>query len=257
MTKKIEQYKTHDMKLYLLNSVLILYSFCTYAQKEKTLTFGGFDVYKYPDGIYKILDQKEKVALDSLRFVYYAGNSLQILDKKTELYYLNEKLDKIPYPEPVQDSYCGTVADFRVQIINQKDYYILEKTEDRRVYNTGINTYILDSISKSGISKICFTNGHNQIDYDENFYFPETVIIYSSDSIGIHDDQKTNWFADVDYSNPYFIKVKQEVFWGYYNLTEVKYKNLGDFEFSLASFETVDGRFGFVSNTGIEYVKQP
>ncbi|GHC59276.1 hypothetical protein [Ulvibacter litoralis] len=195
-----------------------------------------------------------KVMFDELKYVGHAESSLQVLNNENEIFYLNDKLETVSYPEKRQLFYCGTVDHYSVEIMDKKDYYLIKKTIDPIDSRETILTEIIDSISKKNINDICFLNGKKSIEYDDNFYFPETLIIESKNKkFGIKTSNKTEFYEEIDYDNPFKLKIKKNGLWGYLNITKIKYKTLNNFVFNLASFELENGQKGYIDTNGKEY----
>ncbi len=237
--------------------ITILFSVKSFSQYKQHLTFHKAEVLKNTKrNIFQIKFNK-KVIYDELKFVAYAETSLQILNDKNELFYLDEKLNKIPYPKKVDALYCGTVDDFLVKIIEKDKYYLIEKTIDPIDSRATIKKEIIDSISKKNIKDIYFLTRKRIIKYDENFFFPETLIIETKDGKrGIRlNGEVTKYYDEIDFTNPSRVKIRKNKLWGYYTITAIKYRVLNKYVFNLASFELENGNKGFVDYKGNEYLE--
>lgn len=234
-----------------------MYSFSSFSQDgELILSFNDFKVFKAVDKKeYKILNNEHKVIIKDLKYVNYAGNSnsLQAIDKKNNLIYFDVNLKKIKKPEEGILEVCGTVAHFKQKIIDENKSYLVEFTEDKSVYNEGIQKSIIDTISKKGIQKIYFLNMKKEIYYDENFDFPTHIILETGNEFAIRNGATVTYFDSIDLNNPFAVKVKRGDFIGLYNITEVKYKNIQDFEYNLAKFEDKYGKTGYLDYEGNAY----
>ncbi|WP_157491980.1 hypothetical protein [Gelidibacter mesophilus] len=223
---------------------------------ELVLTFNKYTVLKDTvRNTFKIKDPNNNIVKKDLKYVNYAGysNSLQILDKNNNLAYYNKNLKQIEYPENEIIEVCGTVAYFEMKIIESDENYLIEFTEDKTVYSEGVKKTIIDSIPKTNIKDIYFANSKKEINYDENFDFPTYVILDLGNSFGIKQNESIEYYDSIDLKNPFAIKVKRQNLFGYYGITEIKFKNLNEFKFNLAEFETEFGDKGFVDNKGNEY----
>ena len=70
-------------------------------------------------------------------------------------------------------------------------------------------------------------------------------IVQSDNSIVYYDDVQDDNFLP---------KVKKDGLWGYYQLTsEIKYKELDNFHYTLAAFELPNGKKGYIDVQGNEY----
>ena len=205
--------------------------------------------------MFKILNSENKTIIKDLKYINYAGysNSLQTLDKNNNLIYYDNNIRKIKKPEEEIIEVCGTVAYFKRKIIEDNRNYYIEFTEDKSVYNEGIKKSIVDTIPKNGIKKIYFANSSKEIDYDENFDFPTYLILDLGDKFGVKDGDVIEYFDSVDLKNPFALKVKIDDYFGYYGITDIKYKNLADFEYNLAKFTDKKGNTGYIDQNGNEY----
>ena len=229
---------------------------CFSQEKELVFSFNDFKIFKeVNEKTYKILNSDNKIIIKDLKYVNYAGysNSLQALDKKNNLIYFDDSLNKIKTPKEGIIEVCGTVAYFKRKIIEDNESYFIEFTEDKSVYSEGIKKSIIDTISKKDINKIYFANAKKEIDYDENFDFPTYIILNLGDKFGIKQDDSIEYFDSIDLENPFAIKVQRENLIGYYNITDIKYKKLQNFEYNLARFEDKYGKIGYIDLEGNEY----
>jgi len=237
--------------------ILILSSSPIFSQEgEFVFDFNDFKIFKDVNNkTYKILNRENAILVKDLKYVDYAGysNSLQTLDKKNNVIYYDSNLKKIQTPNEEIPAVCGTVAYFERKIIEDNENYYVEFIEDKSVYNEGIKKSIVDTIPKKDIKNIYFANAGQEIDYDENFDFPTCLILDYGHKFGIKNGRLIEYFDTVDLKNPFAIKVQIKEAFGYYGLTKVKYKSLGDFEYNLASFTDKKGHTGYIDLNGNEY----
>lgn len=232
-------------------------SILSFGQNDQLkLTVNKFNVFKDTvKNTFKIKDQNHKIIKKDLKYVNFAGysNSLQVLDKNNNLVYLNENLKQIEHPENEILEVCGTVAYFEMKIIETNENYVIEFTEDNSVYNEGIKKTIIDTIAKTNVKDIYFANSEKEISYDENFSFPTYIILDLGNRFGIKQNNTIDYYDAIDLKNPFAIKVKRKNLFGYYGISEIKYKALDEFKYNLAKFETEFGQKGFIDINGNEY----
>ncbi|WP_452222089.1 hypothetical protein [Lacinutrix salivirga] len=232
-------------------------SILSFGQSDKLiLTFNEFTVLKDTvRNTFKIKDQNNKIVKKELKYVNYAGysNSLQILDGNYNLMYFDENLKQIEHPENEIIEVCGTVAYFKMKIIENNENYLIEFTEDKSVYSEGIKKTIIDTIAKVNIKDIYFANSKKEINYDENFDFPTYLILDLGNKFGIKQNDTIEYYDSVDLKNPFAIKVQRKNLFGYYGITEIKFKELNEFKYNLAKFKSELGKKGFIDNNGNEY----
>ncbi len=237
--------------------ILIIISSPSFSQEgEFVFEFNSFKVFKeVNEKTYKIFNSENELIIEDLKYVNYAGysSSLQVLDKNKNLIYFDHSLNKIETPKEESIGVCGTVAYFKRKIIEDKENYLIEFTEDKSVYGEGIKKSIVDTISRKSVKEIYFANLKNEIDYDENFDFPTYLILDLGDKFGIKQGELTEYFDSVDLKDPFAIKVRIKDSFGYYGITEVDYENLGDFEYNLASFIDKKGNTGYIDLKGNKY----
>ena len=90
--------------------------------------------------------------------------------------------------------------------------------------------------------------------YNENGYFPETIIFTTKNNeFGIRSKGATTFYDAIDFSDAYNIKVKKDNLWGYFKTSELKYKKLAPFVYNLARFELANGKKGYIDLKGTEY----
>ncbi len=146
-------------------------------------------------------------------------------------------------------------TDILTKIIEKDNYYLIERTTEPIDTRKKTKKEIIDTIAKHNVKEIYFLTKEKSISYDENFFYPETVIIETNDNkIGIRSNNLTEYYDEIDFSNPFAIKVKKNNLWGYRN-TKIKYKKLNKFVYALASFELENGKKGFIDHNGNEYLE--
>ena len=202
------------------------------------------------DRIY-ITDNKKKVLLKDLKYFSRISGGFQVLNEDNEIVYYNldlQKLSKEPEPESLFS--CGNVSGWKLVIEKNRDYYHVKKKEGFSG-NFDDKWQILDSIAGKNVKDIYFLNNTKKLSYDENGLVQETIIIAYEDCFGIRIQGKTYYFDTIDTSSA--IKVGCNNLFGYFQITEIKYKKLYAFEQDLAAFELENGNKGYVDRYGNEY----
>jgi len=135
----------------------------------------------------------------------------------------------------------------------------LTENENFFDYEDKISPKIIDSIEIKGIDKINFLNKEKKIEFDGNSFifnytkvFPYAIIIQKGKQQGVLFENNLKYYDEVTYDSG-LLKVKIDNQIGYYEITDVKYKELEGFIFGLAKFKTFDGRTGYVDSNGNEY----
>lgn len=242
----------------LLLILLIGVSLCCFSQNNNhKITFGKYTVLQEnKKGSFKILDQKENIVYDNLKYVNYTKRAsfLQVLDKTNTVFYLDQNLNKTQQPQTNQLAVCGTIASYGLKVIEKEKVFLIEFTENRSIYGEGIKKSIIDTVSKKTVKDIYFVNSKRELNFDENTMFPKYIIIDYGDKFGIKNKNSVSFYDAVDLKNPFTIKVKKKNRYGYYSITSgTKYTLLEGFEFNLAKFEKPCGKTGYIDLNGKEY----
>ena len=194
-----------------------------------------------------------------MKFIYPTyGSYLQVLDKKNSYFYINSKGKKTKKVN-ISLGLCGTVPHYSYEIIETDEKYILTEDETFYDYNNLEAPIAIDSISKSNIKSIYFHNNERKINFTENTFvfnatkvFPQAIIVEKDNRKGILYQGELTFFDEIIYDNGIF-KVKQNGLFGYYKITQPKYKELNGFSFGLAQFKLENGKSGYIDNNGKEY----
>ena len=203
---------------------------------------------------YFIENSSGKVLLKNLNYFGRIGGGFQALTNENEIVFYDLKLKKLNQA-PKQEVFgtCGNVSFWKVKIDEKEDYYIVQKIEGHSgSYGRGKWQHI-DSILKLDSKDIYFLDKTKSIEFNENFYYPETIIIAYKNSYGIRKDNKTFIFDSIDISDTAHIKVICNGLFGYFEITEIKYKQLGAYNYNLAPFELDNGKTGYIDVLGNEY----
>ncbi|MBQ4912839.1 hypothetical protein J8L85_00220 [Maribacter sp. MMG018] len=248
----------------LITSFMILSIVSSFAQKNDSLVYGfgeNLKVYKTQESkTFKIKKNDKKVIFKNLKFIEPLGEYLQVLDKNNIAFYIDSKGNKKEKVN-INLELCGTVPNYIYQIIEKKGKYYLTENENFYDYEDKIPPKIIDSIGIKGIEKINFPNNQRKIEFDENTFifnhtkvFPNAIIIKKGKKQGVLYGNDLKYFDEVTYDSG-LLKVRINNEYGYYGITEVKYKELEEFTFGLAKFKTTDNRIGYVDSNGNEYYK--
>ncbi len=237
--------------------ILLLFQLKGISQYKQHLKFHKAEVFKDDKKkIFKITSDG-KVIYDHLKFVDYAEGALQVLTNKNELIYIDKELNKTSFPEEIEEYYCGTVDDYFVEIIEKEKHFLVEKTINFIDSKKATKKVIIHSVPKENIKEISFLTKEKRIRYDENSFFPETLLIETKDGEkGVKaNGETTEYYDEIKVTNFIHVKVKKNNLWGYYNTTDIKYKKLDKYIFNLASFELQNGKKGFIDSSGNEYLE--
>lgn len=249
------------MKQTLSIIIFIILSTNIYAQKDSLLYEFGKElmVYKSIDEQTFTIKKGNRIIWEKLKFIYPTyGSYLQVLDKKNSYFYINSKGKKVKKVN-ISLELCGTVPHYSYEIIETDEKYILTEDETFYDYENLEPPVAIDSINKSNIKKIHFHNNEQKISFTENTFifnatkvFPQAIILEKENRKGILYQGDLTFFDEVLYDNGIF-KVKQNGLFGYYKITQPKYKELNGFSFGLAKFKLENGKSGYIDKDGKEY----
>ena len=231
-------------------------------RKNKKITSLGMlytNIYLYKnnkDNTYLVKDNSGKIVLKDLHFFSIISGGFQALSKDNEIMYYNYKLKKLNTPPKPEILYlCGNVPCWKLRIKDKATYYVVEKLLGHSgSYSADAKWELIDSIAKqNGLVDINFLNKAKEIEHEDDWYRPETMIITYEQAIGIRKNQKTFTFDSID-TRKSPIKVKCNKHFGYFEITEIKYKKLDAFVYNLALSELDNGRKGYIDSDGNEYL---
>lgn len=223
---------------------------------EETL-YANVNLYKNnTNNTYFIKNNLGKIKLENLYFFSRIQGGFQALNKDNEIIYYNLKLEKSidTILKPEFYGVCGNVPCWKLTIEERKnDYVIKKKAGHSGSYDAKWAN--IDSISKNNnIIDVNFLNKTKELQYDGNFISPETILIKYDKGFGIRTNYKTYSFDTIDTSSS--IKVGCNQHFGYFEISEIKYKRLDSFKYNLAYFELDNGKKGYIDRLGNEYYKQ-
>lgn len=245
-----------------LSILLILISSFSYSQDIDSLLFEYGDnlkVYKNNiDGTF-LLKKNNKVKLKKLKFVLPIWGYCQVLDENNNKFYIDEKGRKQKKTK-IKLGLCGTVPHYTCEIKSDNEKYIITKDETLNDYKNKEPFEVIDSIKKELIDKIYFTNNLKVINYNENDFvfnftktFPYAVIIEKESKKAILCNGILRYFDEIFETKNWITKVRIDNKVGFYNLTQIKYKEIENYVFGLARFIEPNGRKGYVDINGKEY----
>ncbi|AIM59810.1 MULTISPECIES: hypothetical protein [Cellulophaga] len=248
------------MKTFLI-FILSISTMGSFAQKKDSLisAFGiNLKLYKNRNtNTFEVHKNDEKVIFKNLKIAVRLNGFLQVLDEKNNMFYINEEGSKVEEANLIIEV-CGTVPNYTYEIIKRDNTYIVTELVG---YDGEENLAAkeIGSISAAGIDKINFSNGTKKVTFDANesmFYATETflnaVLISKGKKKGVLYNNTVNYYDAVTAANG-ILKVQTNNKVGYYNITEVKYKDLAPFVNGLAKFTTTNNKTGYIDANGNEY----
>ena len=231
----------------------------SFAQKKDSLisAFGtNLKLYKNTN-TFEVHKNDEKVIFKNLKIAVRLNGFLQVLGEKNNMFYINEEGTKVEEAN-LEIEVCGTVPNYTYEIIKRGNTYIVTELVG---YDgeENIAAKEIGSISAVGIDKINFPNGTKKVTFDANesmFYateiFLNAVLLSKGKKQGVLYNNTVRYFDAITYANG-VLKVQENTKVGYYNITEVTYKDVEPFANGLAKFTTTNNKTGYIDASGNEY----
>lgn len=193
-----------------------------------------------------------------LKFVQPISRTIQVLDKKNNVFFIDEDGNK---QLEVEDYFmvCGTVPHYQLSV--QKNTDAFEIYEDETFYDHGnkIPAEITKSIDISVADSVVFINGKSTFFFTSNFSVgignvnPRTVFFIkdgkyaTSENPDIHYDQ-------IDFSNHHrYLLTQRDGLWGILEVVEPKYLKIEKFNYYLAQATKENGKVIYIDINGNEY----
>jgi hypothetical protein len=216
------------------------------------------DVHRTPESFSIVRYYAKKPLYSKLKYADKIGSFFQIVDQKKKMFFLNQIGERIndPRREPAM---CGTTTRYTYEIIETADYYVITRDETFFDFKGQFGPEKIDSISRVGVKAVNFANGQKTIGTsgnDQYFQstpvFPGAIVVDFEKGKGLYYEKKMSYYDDVIVHDTDF-KVSLNGLWGYFGITEIKYKRMGKFEFNLAPVVNTKGKKGFIDQHGAEY----
>ncbi len=249
--------------------------------------YSFYQQYKRKDGTFYIV-QDGKTIYDNLKYVRILseevhGQKLQILDKQNRVHIIFIKADEVQAIMPPSGVFCDTGSmTYKADIVKRNHFIKVEAKIayiDENIikkYKDVDKTHTVIKVSKSKVDELFFKNNKNKIVLETGDSKLKRTIYYKKDSkYGFWGSLSIDYKFVANRKNKIVYRFKkskdrkrydilkfkdkerillgENALLGYYKLTPVKYKVLGDFEENLARFELPDGRKGYVDLKGNEY----
>ena len=253
-------------------------------RKDDTLfsKYSFYQQYKRKDGTFYIV-QDGKIIYDNLKYVKILseeahGQKLQILDKQNRARIVFIKADEVQAVMPPPGPFCGNgLMTHHASIVKSNGSIKVEASAtymdepEMKQYKDAKKIHLVVKVVKNKADELFFQNNEKQITFSENYSEPKNTIYYKKgDKYGflgtmsvVRKKHKIVYLfkKSKDHQKYDILKFKKKErlllgkngLLGYYKLTPVKYKALGDFKESLARFTLPDGRKGHIDLEGNEY----
>jgi hypothetical protein len=179
---------------------------------------------------------------------------------------------------PPLGPFCGNgLMTHHVSIIKSNSSIKVEASAthiddpEKKQYKDANKTQLVVKVVKNKADELFFQNNDKQITFSENYSEPKNTIYYKKGNkygfLGtmsvVRKKHKIVYLfkKSKDHQKYDILKFKKKErlllgkngLLGYYKLTPIKYKTLGDFKESLARFTLPDGRKGYIDLKGNEY----
>lgn len=227
-----------------------------FSQEELYFNFYDFPIYKNTKKQhYTIKDEAGKTLFSKLKFVDFANQNLQVLDKNNDMFYLNNNLKRLEKAEFENYMVCGTVAYYTLSIVLENDSYKVIKKTNNEFLGDKNTSVIIDSFPKGKISKVYFTNKETSINYDDNFPLKDYIVQEIGLQKAIRFKGETFYYDTINILESQYIKIEKNGLFGYFNMIEPIFKDIGVINFNLAKVIMPNNKKGFVDLNGIIYLK--
>lgn len=192
--------------------------------------------------------------------------SYQALSPNGEITYFNQKLEEISEQHAIEFGgwICGTVPRYALFIEEVGDsLFVLEGMgyhfNDLALAREACRTRL--AISNNEVDQIYFINHKRYFSYTTNYGMrsihsvdPRTILFEKDGKFGILGEHKQAFCDEIKEKGGFFL-MKADNLYGYAQLHKRPlYAKLGTFIGNLATFESPDGRKGFIDILGREYV---
>lgn len=268
--KKILQLKlTYIIVItFLFNCSNLLYSQRKHVmeRKENDVTISEY----IKTGKYILKDSNGQVLLQDLRGMRNLGGGYQAINSNNELIYFSINKGTIELKSDVNeikyiDFTCGTVPNYQVSVKETLNHFEIILKTDNAMVNQEDTVDIIGQISKNDADDCFFINYEKVFSYEN---YPETnrllniknenansVIFKKNNLYGIF--QKTEAiYSEIKIVN-LITKIKKDNLYSYYEINNTpKYKELGNFVGVYARFELPNGKKGYLTGSGYEYMDE-
>ncbi|WP_271767697.1 hypothetical protein [Aquimarina algiphila] len=241
---------------------------CGQEQDILVISQHNFKVYRrVVDSVFYIISEhKKKKLYDSLVYVSIVCNDfVQILDNKGNVSFLDSELKEIDISNVV----CSAIPCMPT---SSNQYYIEEEEGEFRVFAKYIDDgnakykddpqpVVVTVISKEKADDVYFLNSRRSLtvyDCPSGAYVSPVFIIEKNKKFTIQDlynltARPIRFYDTVFIDRSSKIRVKKDGFYGYHDVTVIKYSCLDIFEYNLAYFELQNGKRGYIDTSGNEY----
>ncbi|MTH17387.1 hypothetical protein [Flavobacterium sp. LC2016-01] len=219
---------------------------------------------------YTLKNKEGKVLLKDIRGMENLGRGYQAIDSKNKLVYFSlEKgsvLLKLSVQEVKDASFvCGTVPYYKISIKDTLNHYQIILKTDNSWMNQKDTVSMIGQISKNDADDCYCINREKEYSYSNYPYTnrfvniknedPNAVIFKKNNLYGIFPKTEAI-YSEIRIVN-LMTKVKKDKLYGYYEINKVpKYKKLADFVGVYARFELPNGKKGYVTGSGYEYMDE-
>ncbi len=237
-------------------------------------SFGHYRIYQRPDKSYYVY-QNGRILYDRLRFITHATlpgkNNMQALDQNNKR--IEFSLYQLDMPSPLL---CGTgTTEYRIDISENPNAFVLGVTltgGDVDNFSASFKKMLnkvqpIATVSKSAVDDLYFSKGKKRITFEGSIDDQQSMLYYRvGKKYGFYGKlrpkgrlkyrisrESQKLYDEMDFVGD-DIYVRRGVLWGCAGKTAVKYRKLSPFLGRLARFELPNGRRGYVTDKGVEYV---
>lgn len=217
-----------------------------------------------------IKDSTNRTVFKNLRGLKNVGNGYQAIDSKNELVYFSIKKGTIELKSTINEvrsfyTVCGTVPNYKISIKDTLNHFEIILKTDNTWLNIENTITTIDTISKNDADDCFFINFKKEFSYENYpstnqilnipYENPDSVIFKKNNLYGIFKKTKAI-YSEISIVK-LLTKIKKENLYSYYEINKTpKYKELGEFVGAFARFELVNGKKGYLTGNGYEYIDE-
>ena len=236
--------------------------------------FGYYRIYQRPDKSYYVY-KNGRIIYDRLRFISHAKlpgkNNMQALDQHNKR--ISFSLSQPDMPSPL---FCGTgVAEYQIAITKNAEGFMLGLTltgGDVENFSAASKKLLnkvqpIVTVSKNSVDDLFFAKHAKRVKFENSLEPSQSILYYRiGNKYGFYGKLReksragyrvvrkdSKRYDEMDFVGD-DVYVRNGTLWGCAGKTAVKYRKLSPFVGRLARFELPDGRQGYVTDKGVEYV---
>lgn len=221
-------------------------------------------------GKHIIKDKEDRIIFENLRGLEDLGNGYQAINSKNELIYFSIIKDTVELKSNINEvrsfyAVCGTVSSYKISIKDTLNHFEIILKTDNTWLNQENTISTIATISKIEADDCFFINYEKEFSYENYpsinrilnipYENPDSVIFKKNNRYGIW--KKTEAVFDEIKIVHLLTKIKKDNLYSYYQINKTpKYNKLGEFIGAFSRFELANGKKGYLTGNGYEYIDE-